>query len=53
MYSLLAGTQAAVARARMKAPADKLGEDINEVFGEKSKKKRKTVKRKQKKKITT
>ena len=41
MYSLLAGTQAAVARARMKAPADKLGEDINEVFGEKSKKKKK------------
>ena len=41
MFSLLSGTQGALSRARMKAPADQLGEDIGEYFGEKAKKKKK------------
>lgn len=41
MYSLLAGTQTALAKAKMKAPADQLGEDINEWYGEKTQKKKK------------
>ena len=41
MYSLLSGTAGAISKARLKAPADQLGEDINKVFGEKSKEKKK------------
>tara|TARA_B100001094_G_scaffold326596_1_gene383051 strand:+ start:1457 stop:3880 length:2424 start_codon:yes stop_codon:yes gene_type:complete len=36
MYSLIAGTRGKTASAKLKAPADQLGEDINKSFGEKS-----------------